>query len=85
VALASVLAGAFLKEVPLRRVHDLEGEPLPPTPPSPTPASPSVALAPMTGGDIGPSERRPLVFAAVGAGVAFVMGLVAFFIRRNGG
>ena len=85
VMLASVLAGAFLKEVPLRRVHDLEGEPLPPTPPSPSPIIPPVALAPLTGGDNGPSGRPTLAFAAVGTGVAFVLGLVAFFIRRNGG
>ena len=82
---ASVLVGAFLKEVPLRRGHDLAGEPIPPTAPSPAPASPTVAFAPMTGGDNGLSGRRPLAFAAVGAGVAFVLGLVAFFIRRNGG
>jgi hypothetical protein len=82
---ASVLVGAFLKEVPLRRAHDLAGEPIPPTAPSPAPASPTVALAPLTGGDNGPSGRRPLAFAALGAGVAFVLGLVAFFIRRNGG
>ena len=82
---ASVLVGAFLKEVPLRSSHDLPGEPAPPTAPSPAPASPAVALAPLTGGDNGPSGRRTLAFAAVGAGVAFVLGLVAFFIRRNGG
>ncbi|MCH8345708.1 MAG: MFS transporter [Chloroflexi bacterium] len=82
---ASVLVGAFLKEVPLRSSHDLAGEPAPPTAPSPAPASPAVALAPLTGGDNGPSGRRTLAFAAVGAGVAFVLGLVAFFIRRNGG
>jgi predicted MFS family arabinose efflux permease len=82
---ASVLVGAFLKEVPLRSGHDLAGEPIPPTAPSPAPASPTVALAPLTGGDNGPRGRRTLAFAAVGAGAAFVLGLVAFFIRRNGG
>lgn len=81
----AVLVGAFLKEVPLRSAHDLAGEPAPPTALAPAPASPTVALAPLTGGDNGPSGRRPLAFAAVGAGVAFVLGLVAFFIRRNDG
>jgi len=80
----SVLVGAFLKEVPLRGAHDLEGEPLPATPPSPTPATPAMAIAPLTGGDNGPSGRRTLAFAAVGAGLAFVLGLLAFFLRRNG-
>jgi MFS family permease len=86
VVLASVFVGVFLKEVPLRRVHDLEGAPtLPGEPASPPPVSPSQAVAPEAGGDNGPSGRRPLAFAAVGAGVAFLLGLVAFFIRRNGG
>jgi MFS family permease len=82
---ASVLVGAFLKEVPLRGAHDVAGEPIPPTAPSPAPAPPTVALSPLMGGDNGPSGRRTLAFAAVGAGAAFVLGLVAFFIRRNGG
>ena len=81
---ASVLVGAFLKEVPLRGAHDLESETLPATPPSPTPATTAMAIAPLTGGDNGLSRRRPLAFAAVSAGLAFVLGLLAFLIRRNG-
>ena len=76
---AAVLVGAFLKEVPLRSAHDLSGEPISPTAPSPAPASP------LTGGDNGPSGRRTLAFAAIGAGAAFVLGLVAFLTKRNGG
>ncbi len=56
---ASVLVGAFLKEVPLRGAHDLESEPLPATPPSPTPATPAMAIAPVTEGGDSPSGRRP--------------------------
>ncbi|MCH7998731.1 MAG: MFS transporter [Chloroflexi bacterium] len=76
---AAVLVGAFLKEVPLRSAHDLSGEAISPTAPSPAPASP------LTGGDNGPSGRRTLAFAAIGAGAAFVLGLVAFLTKRNGG
>ncbi|MFB3053329.1 MAG: MDR family MFS transporter [Dehalococcoidia bacterium] len=82
---ASVLVGAFLKEVPLRSEHDLESETLPATPSSPTPATPAMAIAPAAGGGDGPSGRRPLAFAAFGAGLAFVLGRLAFLIRRNGG
>ncbi len=59
VMLVSVLVGAFLKEVPLRGEHDLESETLPATPSSPTPATTAMAIAPLTGGDNGPSGRRP--------------------------
>ena len=72
---ASVPVGAFLKEVPLRSAHDLAGEPISPTAPS----------SPLTGGDNGPSGRRTLAFAAFGAGAAFVLGLLAFLTKRNGG
>ncbi len=82
---ASVLVGAFLKEVPMRSAHDLAGEPAPATAPSPAPAPPTAALAPLTGGENGPSGRRSLAFVAVGAGAAFVLGLMAFLTKRNGG
>ena len=85
VMVASVLVGAFLKEVPLRRVHDLEGEPSLAMPPAPTPATPAMAIAPVAGGGDSPGGRRALAFAAVGAGAAFVLGLLAFLTKRNGG
>jgi EmrB/QacA subfamily drug resistance transporter len=86
VVLASVLAGLFLKEVPLRGVHDLGGEPSPAGgDPSPPPATAPMAIAPVAGGENGPTDRQPWAFAAIGAGVAFVLGLLAFLIRRNSG
>jgi len=77
VVLAAVLVGVFLREVPLRRVHDLEGAPLAAEPET------RAALAPVAGGANGGARRRPLVLAAAGAGAAFVAGLLAFLIRRN--
>jgi len=77
VVLAAVLVGVFLKEAPLRRVHDLEGMPLAAEPET------RAALAPVAGGANGGAKRRPLVLAAAGAGAAFVAGLLAFLIRRN--
>ncbi|MCH7835651.1 MAG: MFS transporter [Chloroflexi bacterium] len=86
VALAAVAVGVFLKEVPLRRVHNMEGEPSPAAVPSPPPVSPaSEAVGLVAGGSTGPGGRRPLAYAAVGAGLAFVLGLLAFIVRRNGG
>ncbi len=81
VTIASVFVGVFLKEVPLRRVHELEGElPIP----APIPAAPPEALTPAAGGSDCPPSRRPLVYAVVGAGLAFVAALAAFLIKRNG-
>jgi hypothetical protein len=86
VVLASVFVGVFLREVPMGRPHDLEGEPSPAAVPSPPPVSPaSEALGPVAGGSYGLGGRRPLAYAAVGAGLAFVLGLLAFIVRRNGG
>jgi hypothetical protein len=86
VTLASVVVGVFLREVPLRRVHDLEGELIPSPDQASGPAAPrSQALPPVAGGSNGPSGRRPLPYAALGAGLAFVIGLLAFLIKRNGG
>jgi hypothetical protein len=84
VVLAAVLVGVFLREVPLRRVHDLEGEPLS-AEAEPQVALPRVAVAPVAGGANGGARRRPLVLAAAAAGAAFVAGLLAFLIRRGEG
>jgi MFS family permease len=84
VVLASVLVGVFLKEVPLRGVHDVEGD-LSPTDGTPPQRPAPDSIAPVTSGDNGPTDRRPWAFAAIGAGVAFVLGLLAFLTKRNGG
>jgi MFS family permease len=84
VTLATVFVGVFLKEVPLRRTYDIEAGPTPAPTPSAPPARPAVALAPLAGGSSGPSLRRPLAFAVAGASLAFVAGLMAFLLRRNG-
>jgi len=86
VVLAAVLVGVFLKEVPLRRVHDIAGAPLAgEAEPETAPAARPFAVAPIAGGANGGARRRPLVLAAAGAGAAFVAGLVAFLIRRSAG
>jgi len=85
VVLAAVLVGVFLREVPLRRVHELEGAPLAAEPDTRAALAP-VAVAPVAGGANGGARRRPLVLAAaVGAGAAFVAVLLAFLIRRGEG
>jgi len=83
VVLAAVVVGVFLREVPLRQLHDLEGEMLP------AEAEPQVALspaavAPVAGGANGGTKRRPLVFAVTGAAATFILGLFAFLLRRAG-
>jgi hypothetical protein len=87
VVLASVLVGLFLKEVPLRGVHDLDGEPSPADgDPPPPQAAPHLTAAPVTGGGNGPSGPRPrTIFAAIAAVVAFALGLLAFLTKRNSG
>jgi hypothetical protein len=80
VVLAAVVVGVFLREVPLRSVHDLEGAPVPEEAP-PLTAKPAVALLPVAGGANGAARRGPLVLAAAGA--AFVVGLLAFLVRRG--
>jgi hypothetical protein len=85
VMLACVVVGAFLKEVPLRRVHEFEGGPSPVGAPASAAAPlPSRVRAPAAGASNGPSGRRPLAYAAVGAGLALVLAVAAFLIRRNG-
>lgn len=81
VALASVFVGAFLKEVPLRRVHEFEGEPAPAAPVAPRPP----AMTPAASGSGDPHSRRPLAYAAVGVLLAFIAAVAALLIRRNGG
>jgi hypothetical protein len=86
VTLAAVGVGAFLKEVPLRRGHDLESEAVAAAGPAqPSAATSAQALPPVAGGSNGPGSGRPLAFAAVGTGLAFARGLLAFVFRRNGG
>ncbi len=86
VTLASIAVGAFLREVPLRRSHDLEGELSPSVGPASGPAAPrSQVLPPVAGGGNRPSGRRPLPYAALGAVLAFAIGLLAFLLKRNGG
>jgi len=89
VVLAAVLVGVFLREVPLRRVHDLEGAPLAAEPETRAALAPvavaPVAVAPVAGGANGGARRRPLVLAAAGVGAAFVAVLLAFLIRRGEG
>lgn len=84
VTLATVFVGAFLREIPLRRVHDIEGEPAPAGATVPAAGTASTGPAPVAGASDGPTRRRPLAYAAVGAGLAFVLALAAFLIRRNG-
>jgi EmrB/QacA subfamily drug resistance transporter len=84
VTLASVFVGAFLKEVPLRRAYDFEGEPSAAAAPAPRPLALSPALTPAAGGGNDPAPRRPLVYAAVGVGLALIAAVAAFLIRRNG-
>ena len=86
VTLAAVGVGAFLKEVPLRRGHDLESEAVAAAGPAQPPAATSAqALPQVAGGGNGPGSGRPRAFAAVGTGLAFARGLLAFVFRRNGG
>ena len=84
VTLASVFVGAFLKEVPLRRVHEFEGEPSAAAAPAPRPPVLSSALTPAAGGGNDPASWRPLAYAAVGAALAFIAAAIAFLVRRNG-
>src|SRR3990172_10862378 len=77
VVLAAVLVGVFLREAPLRRVHDLEGAPLAAEPET------RAALAPVAGGANGGAGRRALGLGA--APGALVGGLLAFLIRRGEG
>jgi hypothetical protein len=83
VVLASVFVGAFLKEVPLRRAHEFEGEMLAAAPAQP-PRTLSSTQTPVAGGSNSPTSRRPLAYAAFGAGLAFIVAVAAFLIRRNG-
>jgi hypothetical protein len=74
VTLAAVFFGAFLKEVPLRKSHDIEGAPAPaaaavePAAPAPVPVSASE-----------PAARTGFVAAALGA----LGGIVALLVRRD--
>ena len=81
--LAAVLVGIFLREAPLRQVHDLEGEPLP-AEAEPRVALSPAAVAPVAGGANGGTRRRPLILAVAGAGATLIAGLFAFLIRRAG-
>jgi len=83
VVFASVFVGAFLKEVPLRRAHEFEGEMLAAAPAQPPPTLPS-APTPVAGGSDSPTSRRPLAYAALGAALAFIAAVAAFLIKRNG-
>jgi hypothetical protein len=80
VTLASVFVGAFLKEVPLRRVQEFEGEPSPAATVAPRPP----ALTAATSGSADPHSRRPLAYAAVGVLLAFIAAVAGLLIRRNG-
>jgi hypothetical protein len=86
VVLASVFVGIFLKEIPLRRVHELEGEPSATAPAAPAPRPPtlSASLTPAPDDSNAPASRRPMAYAAVGAVLAFIAAVAAFLIRRNG-
>jgi len=83
VTLASVFVGAFLKEVPLRRAHEFEGEPSAAAAPAPRPPALSSALSPAVGGGNDPASRRPLVYAAVGAALALIAALAAFLYQAQ--
>ncbi len=84
VTLAAVFVGAFLKEVPLRRAYDFEGEPSVAAAPAPRPPASSATLSPAPGGGNDPASGRPLAYAALGVGLAVVAAVAAFLIRRNG-
>jgi hypothetical protein len=84
VVLASVFVGIFLKEIPLRRVHELEGEPSAAAAPAPPPPALPASLTPPPADSDAPASRRPMAYAAVGAVLAFIAAVVAFLIRRNG-
>ena len=83
VVFASVFVGAFLKEVPLRRAHEFEGE-MPAAAPAQAPATLSSAPTPVVGGSSSPTSRRALAYAAFGAALAFIAAVAAFLIKRNG-
>jgi EmrB/QacA subfamily drug resistance transporter len=82
VTLASVFVGAFLKEVPLRRAHEFEGEPSAAAAPAPRPPVYSASPAPVAGASNSPASRRPLAYIA--AALAFIAAVAAFLMRRNG-
>jgi EmrB/QacA subfamily drug resistance transporter len=84
VTLASIFVGVLLKEVPLRRVHEFEGEPSPAAPMAPRPPALSPALTPAAGGSADPHSRRPLAYAAVGVLLALTAAVAGLLIRRNG-
>lgn len=84
VVLASVFVGAFLKEVPLRRAHEFEGDPSAAAAPAPSPPTLSASLTAAPADSNDPASRRPMAYAAVGAALAFIVAVAAFFIRRNG-
>ena len=84
VVLASVFVGAFLKEVPLRRAHEFEGEPSAAAAPAPRPPTLSASLTPAPADSNDPASRRPMAYAAVGAALAFIAAVAAFLTRRNG-
>jgi EmrB/QacA subfamily drug resistance transporter len=84
VTLASVFVALFLKEIPLRRTYELEGEPSAAAVPAPRPSTYSASPAPAAGASNSPISRRPLPYAALGAALALIAAVTAFLIKRNG-
>lgn len=87
VMIAAVVAGAFLQEVPIRRTHDFEGadEPVETEPVSESAPAQSPSLPVAAGGSEQTRRPRALPLAALAGAGTVVLGVFAFFLRRNGG